>query len=50
MYLITRREVLKGREVEFPLTPELEENLEVLLERINKFRWRYGNPMVINSG
>lgn len=39
-----------GRDKEYPLTPQLEANLQVLLERINRFRWRYGRPMVVNSG
>jgi hypothetical protein len=50
IYLITRREVLMNRDAEFPLTPEMERNLEILLERLNKFRWKYGMPMKRTSG
>lgn len=48
--LITRQEILKGRDSEFPLTPELETNLSKLLLAINLFRRKYGKPMIINSG
>lgn len=39
-----------GREVEYPLTPELEENLEKLLVAVNKLRDLYGKPMMVSSG
>lgn len=39
-----------GRDAEYPLSAELEANLVVLLERINKFRDIYDKPMRINSG
>lgn len=48
--MITRAEILRGREVEFPLTPELEENLYRLLEAVNKLRALYGEPMFVSSG
>lgn len=48
--LITREEVLQGRDVEFPLTPQLEGNLVKLLEGLNKFRILYGQPMFVSSG
>jgi zinc D-Ala-D-Ala carboxypeptidase len=48
--MIARKEILMGREVEFPLTPELEANLTKLLEAVNKLRTLYGKPMYVNSG
>lgn len=48
--MITREEVLMGREREFPLTQELEANLEKLLKALNKFREIYAKPMIVNSG
>lgn len=39
-----------GRETEYALTSELEGNLAVLLERLNRFREIYGKPMVVSSG
>lgn len=48
--MISRDEVLMGRDAQFPLTPELETNLAHLLDCINKFRTIYGIPMVVNSG
>lgn len=48
--LITRDEVLMGRDKEYPLTPELSINLDKLLEALNKFRQIYGKPMRVTSG
>lgn len=48
--MITRVEVLKGRDDAYPLTPELEANLERLLIAANKLRAAWGKPMIINSG
>lgn len=48
--LITRAEVLMTRDRDYPLTPELEKNLETLLVAVNKFRTIYGKPMVVSSG
>lgn len=39
-----------GRDVEYPLTPELEMNLTSLLTALNKFRTAYGKPMYVTSG
>lgn len=47
---ITRDEILQGRDAQYPLSPELVENLNILLERLNKFRQMYGKPMVVTSG
>jgi len=48
--LISRDEVLMGRDAEYPLSPELEANLSKLLLSLNKFRQQYGKPMVVSSG
>lgn len=48
--MITRAELLMGRDSEYPLTPELEHNLELLLEAVNKLRALYGKPMFVSSG
>ena len=48
--LITREEILMGRDKEFPLTPELESNLVKLSLALNKFRVAYGKPLIITSG
>lgn len=34
----------------YPTTPEIEENLNILLTKLNKIRKVYGKPMTINSG
>lgn len=39
-----------GRDTEFPLSGELEENLTHLLAAVNLFRNTYGKPMVVSSG
>lgn len=39
-----------NRDKEYPLTPQLERNLNELLLRINKFRNIYGKPMFVSSG
>lgn len=48
--MLTREDILMGREVEYPLTPELETNLEKLLIALNKFRAAYGKPLRVTSG
>lgn len=48
--MITRTEVLMGRDKEFPLTPALETNLSKLLIALNKVRAAYGKPMKVSSG
>lgn len=48
--MITRFEILKDREKEYPLNEELEKNLKELLRRVNIFREIYGQPMTVNSG
>lgn len=48
--MITRDEILMGRDKEFRLTPDLECNLQTLLDAVNKLRKLYGKPMYVNSG
>lgn len=48
--MISRAEVLMGRDKQHPLTPELEANLEKLLKALNVFRQAYGKPMRVTSG
>lgn len=39
-----------GRDKEYPLNQELENNLKTLLLAVNKFRTLYGLPMTVSSG
>lgn len=39
-----------GRDKQFPLSTQLEDNLEVLLFALNKLRIKYGKPMFVSSG
>lgn len=48
--MISRSEVLMGRDQEYPLTNQLEQNLNSLLHALNKFRSAYGKPMSVSSG
>ena len=48
--MISRDEILMGRDKEFPLSAELEENLANLLVAVNKLRDLYGKPMYVSSG
>lgn len=48
--MITRDEILMLRDKEYPLTPELETNLNNLLIAVNKLRQLYGKPMFVSSG
>jgi hypothetical protein len=48
--MITREEILKGRERQHPLDEALEANLKALLIALNKFRYIYGTPMRVTSG
>jgi len=34
----------------YPTTPEIDSNLAILLERINKVRMIWGKPMIVTSG
>lgn len=48
--MVSRSEVLMGREVEFPLTDQYEQNLTHLLDCVNQLRTKYGKPMYVSSG
>lgn len=48
--MITRDEILMGRDKEFPLDKALEANLNALLTALNAFRAHYGVPMKVSSG
>lgn len=48
--MISRDEVLMGRDAQYPLTQEMEANLAKLLVAINKVRTEYGKPMFVSSG
>lgn len=45
----SRQECLKGREVYYPLTEEMERNLIKLLNALNPLREAYGKPLQISS-
>jgi hypothetical protein len=46
----TREEYTKGRDVDEPLNEEQENNLDQLLQVMDKFREAYGKPLSISSG
>jgi uncharacterized protein YcbK (DUF882 family) len=48
--MLTADNILMGRDKAAPLTSELKENLEMLLEALNKFRAIYGKSMIVSSG
>lgn len=48
--MITKDEILMGREISSPLNEEQEANLEKLLVAVNKLRKLYGKPMFVTSG
>lgn len=48
--MISRDEVLKGRDRDYPLDSELELNLIRLLDAVNKIRKEWGRPLVVTSG
>lgn len=39
-----------GRDKDYPLDDEMQQNLQKLLVAVNLFRQHYGKPMVISSG
>ena len=47
---VTPTEYLMGRDKQYPLSPEQERNMLLLLEKINDIRDVYGKPLVISSG
>jgi hypothetical protein len=48
--MITRDEVLMGRDKDWPLNAQLEANLTKLLTALNKFRTKYAKVMFVSSG
>lgn len=48
--MISRDEILMGRDKQYPLTGPMEVNLEKLLKAVNKFRAVYGKPLKVTSG
>lgn len=48
--MISRHEVLMGRDRDYPLTSAMEKNLETLLLAVNKIRALYARPMIVSSG
>ncbi len=48
--MISRDEILMGRDKEYPLSLSLEDNLAKLLIAVNKLRAAYGKPMYVSSG
>lgn len=48
--MISRDEVLMGRDKEYPLGAEDELQLALLLKAVNKLRTMYGLPMYVSSG
>lgn len=48
--MITRKEVLMGRDKDHPLTPAQEDNLGRLLTALNIVRRAYGKPLTVSSG
>ena len=39
-----------GRDLQYPLTKEMEANLEQLIKAVNAIRAAYGKPMYVSSG
>lgn len=39
-----------SREIEYPLTPELKQNLDKLLVAVNRLRAMWGKPLIVSSG
>lgn len=46
----TRDEILMGRDLQAPLTPEMEQNLDILIKSISKVREAYGQSLIVSSG
>lgn len=46
----TEDEILMGREVQNPLTTEMERNLRQLIIALSKIREAYGKPLSVSSG
>lgn len=48
--MISLKEILKGRAELKDLPKDTQDNIMILLERINKVRTAYGKPMKVNDG
>lgn len=48
--MITRQEILMGRDKDHPLSPVQELNLSRLHVALNEIRKAYGKPMIVTSG
>ena len=48
--MITKDEILMGRDKMYPLDETQKENVEKLLLAVNKLRALYGKPMFVSSG
>lgn len=48
--MITKAEILMGRDKQYPLDSEQMSNLQVLLIAVNRLRLHYGKPMFVSSG
>ena len=50
--MITKSEILMSRDTQYPddYTQEVSDNIDKLLECLNKFRVIYGKPMTVSSG
>lgn len=48
--MISRDEILMGRDKEYSLSQVLEDNLKLSLAAVNKLRTLYGKPMYVSSG
>lgn len=48
--MISRDEILMGRDKEYPLDEDLEANLKDLLVAVNKLRKKYNKPLYVSSG
>ena len=48
--MISKAEILMGRDKDYPLDAEMQANLQKLLTAVNLFRKHYGKPMTVSSG
>lgn len=48
--MITAKEILMGRDAEYPLSKDITDNLLDLLPRVNLIRFHYGKPLTVSSG
>lgn len=48
--MVTKKEILMGRDIEYPLTVEMQANLDKLTIAVNGIRTAYNKPMYVSSG